>query len=48
MIHYPPHHNYKMAAKSVIMMHYPRAAACFIYQRVKEFNKKLEFKKNST
>jgi len=26
----------KMAAKSAITIHYPRVAACFIYQRAKE------------
>ena len=34
--HDEPSHNYKMAAKSAIMMHYPRAAAC-LYQEAKEF-----------
>jgi len=38
--HDEPSHNYKMAAKSAIMIHYPRAATCFIYRRAKEFKKK--------
>ena len=33
-----PSHNYKMAAKSAIMIHYPRAAAC-LYREAKEFKK---------
>ena len=37
--HNEPSHNYKMTAKSVIIIHYPRAVACFIYQRAKEFKK---------
>ena len=37
--HDEPSHNYKMAAKSIIVIHYPRAAACFIYKRSKEFKK---------
>jgi len=39
--HDEPSHTYKMAAKNtiMIMIHYPRAVACFIYQRVKEFKK---------
>jgi len=36
--HDEPSHNYKMAAKSVIMIHYPRAVAC-LYREAKEFKK---------
>ena len=36
--HDEPSHNYKMAAKSAIMIHYPRAAAC-LYREAKEFKK---------
>jgi len=31
-------HNYKMAARSAIMIHHPRAAAC-LYREAKEFKK---------
>jgi len=34
--HDEPSHTYKMAAKSAIMIHYPRAAAC-LYREAKEF-----------
>ena len=37
--HDEPSHNYKMAAKSAMTIHYPRTAACFIYRRAKEFKK---------
>ena len=37
--HDEPSHNYKMAAKSAIMIHYPRAAAC-LYREAKEFKKR--------
>jgi len=34
--HDEPSHNYNMAARSAIMIHYPRAAAC-LYREAKDF-----------
>jgi len=36
-----------MAAKSAIMIHYPRAVACYILKS-EEVQEELEFKKSST
>jgi len=36
--HDEPSHNYKMAARSAIMIHHPRAAA-YLYREAKEFKK---------
>jgi len=43
--HDEPSHNYKMAAKSVIMIHYLRAAAC-LYREAKEFKKILSSRRS--